>query len=348
MSRPKPRPQGLERWVGEALARDAASVLLVHGEPPCYRIQGRIVRGEGDPLTREAVARMAVAAVGRARLDRLGTESGVEQALLRLSDEVSAVVNVARSAGEPVIVALPVRATLIDVEHLRLPPAVVSSMEAPHGLVLLTGPSGCGKTTTAFALLEHVNATRDAHVVLATYVLEHLLEPKRAIITERRVGADAPDMVSAVASGLQQDPDVLYVGEVRDVETLGAGLAAAETGHLVLTQLHQATPAAAIRRIIDLHPPELRTAVRDALARTLRCVLTQRLLPRADGRGRVPAYGWIRPDDRVRAVIASGDLGLLDSIGPPAQATWEEHARALVRDGVAAPTDAAGGPTVAP
>ncbi len=336
MSGSKSESEGLARWIGEAVARDATAVFLVAGEPPTYRVGGKLARGAGDPLTADAVAAMAAGAVGRARLDRLGPESGVEQAHLRLTDDLSAVVNVARSAGEPSIAAFPVRTTLIDVERLRLPPAVVSAIEAPHGLVLVTGPSGCGKTTTCFALLEHVNATRDAHVVVATYVVEHVLEAKRALISERRVGTDAPDMVAALASGLQQDPDVLYAGEVRDVETLGACLAAAETGHMVLTQLHQPSPAAAIRRVVDLQPAELRPAVRDTLSRALRCVLTQRLLPRADGRGRVAAYGWLVPDDRLRAVIATGDLTTLDSAGPPAQRTWEEDAQELAAQGVIA------------
>lgn len=321
----------LDALVREAVRRDATGLFLLPGEPPAFRVGGKIERSDGDPWTSRDVSDLALAVFGRERLDRLGPATGVEQDLVRLSDDLSVAVVAARTAGAPTLVLTPMRPAPIDARALGLPAEALASVESGGGLVVVTGPPGCGKTTTAYALLEHVNATRDVHVLAACYFTEIVLEPKRALLTQRRVGVDAPDMVSALGSGLLCDPDVLYAAEIRDVESLSACLSAADAGRLVVTQLHQPTPAAAIRRIVDLHPADLRPTVRETLARTLRCVVTQRLLPRSDGKGRVAAFGWLVPDATVRAAIApGGDLSSLDSLGPPAQHTWEESAARLI------------------
>ena len=323
----------LRRLGAQPAARGATSVLLVPDEPPAFRVAGRMVRADAPPRTALEIARLAASVIGTRRLEDLGSRSAAESATLRIDGALSAAVTVARSAGEPTLAAWPIRAAAFDLAALRVPQEFAALADAPSGLLVVTGPSGCGKTTTCFAFVEHVNRTRAAHVVALAYSLECILEGKRSLLQVRQVGADAPDMVAAIGSALAQDADVLFVGEIRDVETLDACLASADSGRLVVTQLHQPTPEAAVRRMIELHPEEMRAGVRQTLARVLRGVLTQRLLRRADGPGRVPAYGFLVPDEAARRAIATGDLDALAALGPPVRGSLEDDVRSLETSG---------------
>lgn len=325
----------LRLLMDEAARREATSVLLVPDEPAAFRAGGAVTRGDGPPYAAAEIARIAVAVAGPVRVAQIGADHGVLHVPARLDEARTAAVTIARSLGELTLVAWPVVAAHFDADALDLPPEFVAAADAPRGLVVVTGPSGCGKTTTCLALVERINRTRDAHVVTIAYSVECLLEPKRALLQHRQVGVDAPDMAEALASALSQEPDVLFVTEIRDAETLGVCLAAADAGRLVITQLHQPTAEAAVRRMIDLHAPDRRDAVRETLARVLRGVLAQRLLRRTGG-GRVPAYGFLVPDDAARRAIAAGDLDALAALGPPVRRDLDEHARALVWSGRAA------------
>jgi twitching motility protein PilT len=190
---------------------------------------------------------------------------------------------------------------------IPVPDELVRAVEAPGaGLVIVTGPRGCGKTTTCYALLEHVNATRDVHLAMIEYSAEFVFEPKRALIQQRQVGLDAPDAASAIHASIIQNADVLFIGEIRDLDALAACLSAPENGKLVLTQLHQPTPEMAVRRVMELATQEAAPTLRRYLARHLRVIASQMLLPRADGKGRVPAHGLLVPDDEMRRAILEG------------------------------------------
>lgn len=303
----------LAALIEETARRGATSVLAVPDEPATFRVQGALVRGEGPPLSAADIARIAAAVAGDERLARIGPGQGALHLPVRLDESLMAAVTIARSFGELTLVAWPIRAAAFDVAAIGLPAEVVAAADAASGLVVVTGPSGCGKTTTCLALVEHINRTRAAHVVTVAYAVECLLEPKLALLQQRQVGIDAPDVTEALASALSQEADVLFVAEIRDLETLDTCLAAADTGRLVLTQLHQPTPEDALRRIVELHAEDQREALRAALARTLRCVIAQRLVPRADGGGQVAEYRWLVPDDVARRALAAGDFGALRS-----------------------------------
>jgi twitching motility protein PilT len=325
----------LEAWLNEATRRGARELFLIPGEPAAFRVEGGVVRMDAAPLTAEAVEAVAVAAVGKERVGALGGQNGVAYATVRLSGELHAAVSVARSGGRLTVWCRPMADFIFNVEQVRAPQAMITAVEAASGLVIVSGRHGSGKTTTCYALLEHLNATRDVHMVMAQYYAEYAFEPKRALIQQRQVGADAPDMLSAIHSALLQSPDVLFVSEIRDVEVLQACVSAAEAGHLVLIQLHQATPQAAVSRIIELQPEDLRPAFRRAVAGTLRGVSAQVLLPRADGKGRVPAYGVLVPDDEMRAAIVSGQDPVARELPLPVgcQSISEDVAR-LVDEGL--------------
>lgn len=297
----------LDALVLEAQRRAASLLLLVPHEPPTWRIQGGLVRGEGAPLAPADVERLAVAAIGEARLAEVGRTTGVAWAALNVG-EVAAGVSVSRAGGLPTIAVHVHGHPTFDPVALGLPPALLRAAEAGHGLIVISGPSGSGKTTTAYALLEHLNRTTAAHLVTVEDPVELKLEPKRALIQQRQVGLDVPSFLAGIGAARMQDLDVLFVGEVRAVDVLQASLITAETGHLVILLLHQPTPELAIQRMLEVQPPETREAFRRALARVLVAVCAQHLLPRADGPGRALAAGLLLPDAGVRAAIAEGPL----------------------------------------
>jgi twitching motility protein PilT len=175
------------------------------------------------------------------------------------------------------------------IEDLNLPPVVAKLAMEPRGLILVTGPAGAGKTTTLAAMIHHMNQNRNAHIVTIEDPIEYMFDDQECIITQREIGMDTPAFAEALRICLRQDPDVVMVGEMRDLETMRTVLTLAETGHLVLSTLHTITAAETINRIIAEFPPEHERQIRQQLGQVLRGVLSQRLLERADQPGLVPA-----------------------------------------------------------
>jgi twitching motility protein PilT len=189
-------------------------------------------------------------------------------------------------------------------EALGLPSAVPTMAEAQHGLVLVTGLAGSGKTATLAAMVDHVNTNREGHIVTVEDPVEVLHPDKRSIVDQREVGSDTPSAVSGLEHALRQDPDVLMVGELRDADAAWAVLQAAEIGHLVLAGMSTVSAIDTIDRFIELFPPHRQRQARASLTATLRGIVSQRLLPRAGGRGRVPAVEILVANTRVRERIA--------------------------------------------
>lgn len=193
-----------------------------------------------------------------------------------------------------------------SIEELGLPPIVGELADKSHGLVLVTGPTGSGKTTTLAAMIDRINETRSCHIVTLEDPIEYLHRHKKSIVNQREIGSDSPSFASALRAALRQDPDVILVGEMRDLETIATAITAAETGHLVLATLHTGSAVQSIDRIIDMFPPHQQNQVRSQLADVLIGVVTQRLLPRADGRGRVAAVEILIATPAVRNLIREG------------------------------------------
>jgi twitching motility protein PilT len=209
----------------------------------------------------------------------------------------------------------------------------------PRGLVLVTGPTGSGKTTTLAGMIDHINSNKEVHVVTIEDPIEVLHFDKMAMVNQREVRVDTEDFVTAMRAAMRQDPDVILVGEMRDHETVKAGLAAAETGHFVMSTLHTTDAAETVNRIIDFFPPHEQKQVRLALAGALRGIICQRLVPRADGEGRCVVMEVAVNTGRIADAIADPDKTatlpqLIAEGGYYGMQTFDQHLVSFIRDGV--------------
>ncbi|MGE5275183.1 MAG: type IV pilus twitching motility protein PilT [Verrucomicrobiota bacterium] len=203
---------------------------------------------------------------------------------------------------------------ILTLEELRLPTSLHGMAERPRGLVLVTGPTGSGKSTTLAALIDEINRNRSAHILTIEDPIEFLHRHRRCLVNQREIGTDARGFAEALRAALREDPDVILLGEMRDLETISTALTAAETGHLVFATLHTRGAASTIDRIIDVFPAEQQGQIRAMLAASLEGVVTQTLLPTADGQGRVAALEILIPDYAVRNLIRQRKLEQIYSV----------------------------------
>src|SRR6202051_3088862 len=196
---------------------------------------------------------------------------------------------------------------LTSIDELGLPETVHEFTRRPRGFVLVTGPTGSGKSTTLAAMIDEINSTRDDHILTIEDPIEFLHDHKRCLVNQRELGTDATSFADALRAGLRQDPDVILVGEMRDLETISTALTAAETGHLVLSTLHTLDATETIQRIIAVFPPPEQKQIRLQLAATLKAVVSQRLVRRADDKGRVPAVEVMIATNYIRDCIINAD-----------------------------------------
>src|ERR687895_1340959 len=216
-------------------------------------------------------------------------------------------VNVFRQRGSVSLVLRMVRVGSPTFDDLGLPGVVQTLADEPRGLVLVTGPTGTGKTTTIGSMVDHINQTRACHIVTIEDPIEVVHPDRTASINQREVGVDTDSFIGAMRAVMRQDPDVIFIGEMRDAETVQAALAAAETGHLVLSTLHTINAAETVNRIIEFYPPHQHKQARITLAGSLRGIISQRLLMRTDGRGRIPSVEILVSNGRVYDAIVNPD-----------------------------------------
>jgi twitching motility protein PilT len=232
----------------------------------------------------------------------------------------------------------PVRTQIPSIEALGLPEVCKSLALKPNGLIVVTGPTGCGKSTTLAAMMNYLNEKERRKVVTIEDPIEFVHQDKKCIFSQRELGIDTKSFASALKHALRQDPDVILVGEMRDLETIGAALTAAETGHLVLTTLHTPSASQAIDRLIDVFPPHQQQQVRTQLSTTLQGVLYQSLVPRSDGSGRIAAVEVMLSTAAIRNLIREGKTyQLLNIIQTGAQfgmQTLDQALLALCRNGI--------------
>jgi len=276
------------------------------GAPPHVRVDGKLMATAFDPVTPDDTERIALAVTPAERAEEL-TSTGETDFALSMAGLGRFRVNVFRQRGS---VGLVVRRVLLGMppfETLGLPSSVTRLADEGRGLVLVTGPTGSGRTTTAAAMVDHINATRAVNIVTIEDPIEVLHADKMGIVNQRELGTDTRDYASALRRVLRQDPDVVAIGELADIATAEAALAAASTGHLVLAVMHTTRAAETIAHLLGLFPPHAHGQVRQTLAGCLRGVISQALLERADGRGRVPAVEVLVGTARVFDVVVDPD-----------------------------------------
>jgi twitching motility protein PilT len=248
--------------------------------------------------------------------------------------------NVFRQRGTVALVFRAVAPDIPPFAELGLPPVVQQLAEERRGLVLVTGPTGSGKTMTLASMIDHINETRPVNIITIEDPVEVVHRDKRAIVSQREVGTDTRDFAQAMRRVLRQDPDVILIGEMRDAETVWAGLAAAETGHLVLSTLHTADTVDTVNRLVDFFPATQHGQIRLSLATSLRGIVSQRLIERADGEGRVPAVEVLVNTGRVAERIidphkAGDSLGEVVADGEYyGMQTFDQSLLRLYRDGL--------------
>lgn len=290
-----------------ALRGGASDIHLKAGLPPMFRVDGQLVPlKDGKRLPPEEVARMAFGIMNEFQKEKFKQSNEVDLAygvpgLGRFR------VNVFQQRGTIGAVLRVIPFKIMSIKELMLPPTLEKMALEERGLILVTGTTGSGKSTTLAAMIDHINATETNHIVTVEDPIEFLIRDKRSIINQREVGVDTMSFSQALKSALRQDPDVILVGEMRDVETIETALHAAETGHLVMSTLHTLDASETINRIISTFPPHQQKQIRIQLGSVLKGVVSQRLVPRADGKGRVAAVEIMKATARIKEMIEDKD-----------------------------------------
>lgn len=286
--------------------RHAASDLhLKVGRPPMFRIGGELVAPDGQaPLDAGDLALLYREVTSAEQRERFAAVPDLDFSCTL--DGARLRVNAAVQRGTITMVWHRIPQAVPSLDDLRLPSVCKELVMRPRGLVLVTGPSGSGKSTTLAAMIEYLNERKAVRVVTCEDPIEYVLEDKRAVITQRELGADTPTPASALRAALRQDPDVIMVGELRDVEAIEAALTAAETGHLVLAALHTTGAVQTIDRLIDVFPPHQQQQARVVLSSVLEGILSQVLVPTEGGNGRVAAVEVLVANPTIRSLIREG------------------------------------------
>jgi twitching motility protein PilT len=291
----------------------ASDILLVAGAPPMLRVDGELCPTELDPLTPSAVERLIFTQLSeeQAKLLRENGDLDYSMGVPRLGRFR---VNAHRQRGSYGLAIRFIPNRIPTLEELKLPKVIDSLARLRQGLVLVTGQTGSGKTTTLAALIERINQENPMHVVTLEDPIEFVFGHGRAIIEQREVGTDCLSFASALRHVVRQDPDIILVGELRDLETISTAISAAETGHLVFGTLHTTSAAGTVDRLIDVFPAAQQPQIRSQLAESLRAVISQRLLPRCGGSGRVPAVEIMFATRAIQRCIREQENHLIPGI----------------------------------
>lgn len=294
----------------------ASDIHLKVGQPPMMRLKGDIRRMDMRALTQEDMERLLLPGLQPKQRKILDEEGGVDFSYVVGADECRFRVSLFRQRGRLSLVARRVNTSIPNFAALGLPPAIEKLCNYAEGLVILAGVTGSGKSTTIASMLDYVNQREPLHILTCEDPIEFVFEDKLSYINQREIGLDCKDWHKALKDAVRQDPDVILVGELRDIETFEAAVHAAETGHLVFGTIHASSAGTTINRILDLFPPEKHGAIRQALANNLKAIVAQKLIKSIKpGTSRLPTNEIMIVNPTVRKLIAEGqDSKFLDAI----------------------------------
>lgn len=272
------------------------------GVPPIIRQHGNLVPLDVPVLKPDDTESLMKAITSEAHIQRTRENGGTDFGFA-YADKARFRVSVFKERGNYGLVLRQIPNKLLTLEQIGLPPSVKDLLFQPRGLILVTGPTGSGKTTTLASMIDVINMERDCHIITIEDPIEYYHAHKKSVVTQREIGVDVPNFAEALRRGLRQDPDVILVGEMRDLETMEAAITAAETGHLVFATLHTTGAARTVDRIVDAFPTNQQEQIRTQLASSIKAVISQLLLVKADGKGRIACFEIMISTPSIQALI---------------------------------------------
>ena len=281
------------------------------GMPIATRINGSIIKQENNSISKEQISKFILDHIKQSDLDKLENEKNIDFAI-QIKD-LRFRVNIFDSMNGKNIVLRKIESAIPNYDSLNFPSVVEDVIKNNNGLILVTGPTGCGKSTSLAAMIDRINVARQANIITIEDPIEYIHQPKKSIISQREIGNHATTFASALRASLREDPDVILVGELRDLETVSLALTAAETGHLVFGTVHTSGAPNTIHRIVDVFPSSQQDQIRTQIATSLKLVMTQRLIKKADNSGRVAAFEIMVSNVAIQNLIRENKIHQIPS-----------------------------------
>ncbi|HKM03981.1 MAG TPA: type IV pilus twitching motility protein PilT [Lachnospiraceae bacterium] len=305
--------QSIEEMLRQAKEAGASDLHITVGIPPKMRVNGKLITMDYPRILPADSLDVLLEIMTQTQRDRF-EERGEYDLSFSIPNLGRYRVNAYKQRGSVALALRLVDTVVPRPEQLGVPSSVVDLYQRKRGLVLVTGPTGSGKSTTLAAIIDKINNERECHVITLEDPIEYLHQHKKSMVNQREIGLDSGSYANALRAALREDPDVILVGEMRDFETISVAITAAETGHLVLSTLHTIGAASTVDRVIDVFPPHQQQQIRVQLANVLEAVISQQLIPTADGMGRVAAFEVMHSNHAVRNLIREGKSHQLVSV----------------------------------
>ena len=303
----------VEEVLAVAKRAGASDVHITVGVPPKMRVNGKLLTMDYDKLMPADTLQVVMDIMTEEQYKRFD-ERGEYDMSFSIMNVGRYRVNAYKQRGSAALALRLVDTVIPSPEKLGVPQSVIDLSTRKRGLILVTGPTGSGKSTTLAAIIDKINATRDSHIITLEDPIEYLHSHQLSIVNQREIGLDTRSYADALRAALREDPDVILVGEMRDFDTISVAITAAETGHLVLSTLHTIGAASTVDRVIDVFPPHQQQQIRVQLSNVLEAVISQQLIPTADGRGRVASFEVMHANHAVRNLIREGKSHQLVSV----------------------------------
>jgi twitching motility protein PilT len=312
MSNANPAKTDIARLLEAIIKYEASDLHLAVGRPPAARVRGELHNLGNTPLTPEDTMTLMKSITSERHQTELGERGGADFGFA-FGKAARFRVSIFKQKGVVGLVLRQIPCKLKTFDEIGLPHIIKEVCNRPRGLVLVTGPTGSGKTTSLATMIDFINNERSDHIITIEDPIEYYHEHKKCVVTQRELNIDVPTFPEALRRALRQDPDVILVGEMRDLDTISTAISAAETGHLVFATLHTTGAAETINRIVDAFPTNQQAQIRTQLAATMVAVISQTLLPTADGKGRVAAFELMFANDAIRALMRKGETFKINS-----------------------------------